>query len=251
MSETPNSSAIPASSASPPAPDVKPGNAEQPDDELSVHPVGQGEYLVKEGDDISSISVEKGFFWKTIWDDPGNQELKQERVDPNALFPGDRVTIPALKRKEESGATEMRHRFKRKGEPSKLRMKVMEEREPRKNEKYTLEVDGGPPNEGVTDADGKLEINIPGNARKGILKVGEGDKQLVYSLDLGCIYTIDSMAGIQQRLRNLEYYKGAVDGKRNPQTREALKKFQAKQGLPVNGKPDQATRDKLEEMHGC
>jgi N-acetylmuramoyl-L-alanine amidase len=219
-----------------------------------TEPTGTGDYVVKEGDCTSSLAVASGHFWETIWQDTGNQELRSARDNPNVLLPGDRVTIPEKETKTDSGATEQRHRFKRKGEPSKLRLKVMDDDEPMANEPYKLEMPGIATLEGTTDAEGKLETSIPGNAKKAFLTVGSdepGKKRVGYELDLGTVYPIRSVAGIQQRLKNLEYYAGEIDSVYGPLTQKAMADFQEDQGLDVNGQPDQKTLDKLEQVHGC
>jgi len=82
-------------------------------------------YEVQKGVCISSIAFNHGFFWKTLWKDGSNSQLKSKRKDPNILHEGDTVHIPDLALKEESGATEQRHRFKLKGVPAKLKLKLM------------------------------------------------------------------------------------------------------------------------------
>ena len=89
---------------------------------------GQGNYFVKQGDCIYSIAKAHGFLWETLWDLPENAELKQMRKDPAVLYPGDRVFIPDLRKKEEPGETEKRHRFRLKGTPSKLVLRFLDDK---------------------------------------------------------------------------------------------------------------------------
>ena len=50
-------------------------------------------YTVKQGDCITSIAFNKGFYEKTIWDHPDNAKLKNDRKDMKILQPGDKVVI--------------------------------------------------------------------------------------------------------------------------------------------------------------
>jgi hypothetical protein len=246
-------------------------------DEQGTGPVGQGAYVVKPGDCISSIAKDSGHFWETIWNDSGNSELKETRKDPNVLLPGDRVAIPALEDKSEDCATEQRHRFRRKGEPAQLRMRLMKEPEPQAGERtddedegasvgaeelgrmedeprasvpYTLEVDGETFSD-QTDDQGYLMQPIPGNAKRGKLTIEPGTpNETVIPLQLGHLDPITEIPGVKQRLHNLGFDCGDQAAGSTPQYEAALRAFQEKLGLEPTGQADQATRDRLQEVHG-
>ena len=74
-------------------------------------------HIVKQGESVAGIAKKYGFSnWLTIYNHADNAELKQKRPNPNVLYPGDKVVIPEKTVKEESGATEQRHRFRFKGD---------------------------------------------------------------------------------------------------------------------------------------
>lgn len=211
-------------------------------------PVGNGNHIVRQGECIESIAFEKGFFWKTIWNDSQNKKLNQVRKNPNTLFAGDKVYVPEKRQKQLPCATEQRHRFKRKGVPSMLRLQLLDEDKPRANESYVLEIDGEL-SSGTTDADGRLERAIPAKAKKGKLRLGEEQDEYVF--DLGHIDPIDEITGIQARLNNLGFNVGPVDGINGPETKDAIRDFQGKYGLTVDGVAGPQTQAKLKEVHGC
>jgi hypothetical protein len=207
------------------------------------------EHKVRQGECISSIADKYGFFPDTIWNDSANAQLKEKRKDPNVLYPGDVVVVPDKEMKEESGATETRHRFRRKGVPEVLKIVLRKEGEPRANESYVLEIDGELFS-GTTDSEGRIEHPIPPGAKSGTLTIGEEPDAEEHKLMLGHMDPIDEVSGVQARLNNLGFDCGQADGKMSPQTVAAIKAFQAKAGLSATGEIDQATRDALVSEHG-
>lgn len=254
--------------------------------QASAEPVGSGEYVVRAGECIHSIAFEAGFFWETLWNHADNSEVKSARKNPSLLMEGDRLTVPPLTRGEESCATEAKHKFRRKGVPGKLVLILTrpaaedqktegtdpdaeptgesedaESPEPKPQEPWEgaaweCTIDGTLSN-GTTGADGKIELIISPAAREGKLVV-DADKptQRVITLNLGGLDPADSASGVMQRLRNLAFEPGVgavpapEDAAGQAQLRSAVEAFQAAQSLDTTGQIDQATIDKLKEIHG-
>jgi len=199
-------------------------------------------HTVKAGDCMSSIADRYGRFWKDLWEHPENAALKKLRSDPNVLNPGDSVVIPDQQVHEESCATEARHRFRRKGVPAKLKIRILRDDKPRKNLPYVLEIDSVM-TKGSTDGDGFVTGDIPPGAKTGRLTVGKGDDAEVFDLLLGTVDPLKTDEGLIDRLDCLGYDTSNGLG-------PALKDFQSKEGLDPTGTPDNAVRDKLKERFG-
>lgn len=200
---------------------------------------------VKQGECMESIARRYGFFWETLWNHPKNANLKQVRKNPNVLLPSDSVFIPEMEQKTVSLGTNATHRFRKKGVPSCLKIKVEIDGEARANERYIIEIDGQVFS-GTTDGDGGLEIPLPPEAKRGKLVIGEEE----YDLLLGAIDPIDEAAGIQGRLLSMGYDCGSIDGDLGPRTQVALCEFQEDYDLDVTGELDNATKAKIEEVYG-
>jgi|SRR5208283_293595 len=214
------------------------------------------DYTVQQGDCMSSIAYEKGFFWQTLWKHPSNAALRTQRKNPNVLLPGDIVHIPDLTVRYEPGATETRHKFKRKGVPEKLRMKLLDaNHKPRTNVAYIIVIDGDA-RRGTTDGNGELTESIPPNAKmaKLILETPASGKspvrRKVTKLRLGGLAPISDVSGLKARLANLGIYKGPIDGNLDDATTRAITAFQKKKGLPATGVADDATKAQLQQVHG-
>jgi hypothetical protein len=177
-------------------------------------------YRVQQGDCIASIAWAHRFAPETIWEDPGNAELRRRRPDPNVLSPGDVVVIPAREPKEVTRATGQSHHFRLKGVPAYLRLRLLMAYEPRARERYRLEVIGGPVFEGETDDDGCISHPIPPDARVAYLYLNDGTEE--YQLDIGSLDPPGEVTGLQARLKALGHYHGEVNGELDERTMAAL-----------------------------
>ena len=203
-------------------------------------------HKVKAGECISSIAEQYGFFPDTIWSDPANAELRSLRKEPNILCPGDVVVIPDKRPKQVSGATDTEHRFRKLGVPALFRFQVFDADEPRANQQFVLDVDGHL-YKGTTDGQGQLEIGIDPRAKQGRLIIGPDNYEI--EISFGHLSPITETDGVADRLENLGYTcrdGGKVD---KALLAAALRSFQERFELPVTGEADDATRQKLVDIH--
>lgn len=213
------------------------------------------QHVVKPGDCLSKIAVEYGLTWQQIWNDGANAALKQERKDPNVLYPGDVVSVPAKKNKVKQKSTGQKHNFKRKKEQSKIILRLLVDNEPVKNVPCRLEVAGQPDRLGQVNGngdvaiEGETEFTLHSSITFAKLHVGEEPHCSVYKLYIGHLNPYDTLTGMQQRLNNLGYQAGPNDGVVGPRTEAAIRWFQEDQNLKVDGKPTEEVMSKLKATH--
>jgi hypothetical protein len=218
-----------------------------------ITPLGEGDWIVEPGDCIVSIAAKHGHLPDTLWNDPANQALKDARKAGEVLLPGDRVTVMPLRLKEEPRAAGAAYVFKRVGVPVKFTLVLQDdEGNAFAGKKYELTVEGKT-QEGTSDDTGKIECFVDPVAREGELKVWLDEPGLpnpwAQQVQLSVLRPVAHPLGIQQRLANLGYYTGALDGIAGPGLAAAITLFQTEQQLEVTGEADQATQDKLVEVH--
>ncbi len=211
-------------------------------------PVGGGEYEVVAGDCLTSVANARGHYWKTIWDHNKNTELRNIRRDPNVIGVGDRLHVSAIEPKDENGPTEKRHRFRKLGVPAMFRVQLLRGKKPRAGLKFTLMVDAVW-HQGLTDADGEIAVPLaPGATRATLLlHTADGDERLEF--DLGHTEPVETLIGVQQRLRNLGALR-EVSGKLDGATARAVELFNVRMGVEPNGRIDDEFRKQLRDAHG-
>ncbi len=200
------------------------------------------EYRVKQGECILSISKCYGFLWETLWNHPKNSNLNSKRNDPTVLLPGDIVFIPVKEEKVESGSTEQKHRFRRKGVLAYLKIRLLKSGEPRSNLNYTIEIDGKL-NKGKTDRDGFIVCSVQPDVQSGKLYLGDSEPYEEYDIRFRVVDPIDTDEGIRSRLHNLGYLV-------EDNLESAVRAFQAKEDLQVTGQVDDSTRARIKERFG-
>ncbi|MGH9668246.1 MAG: peptidoglycan-binding domain-containing protein [Bryobacteraceae bacterium] len=202
-------------------------------------------HTIQAGESVESVAFDNGLFWETVWDFPANAELRKLREDPNILEEGDVLTVPDKRPKEEPGAANNRHRFLRKGVPSTLQVRLLDQDKPSASMGYTIRF-GDKSVSGKSDGDGWVKCYLMPDVAEGTLTLETGE---IYAFTIGTVRPHNSLRGVQNRLRNLGYYAGPIDGQMSEETAEALRSYQLKSGLPVTGESDDATRRALADMH--
>jgi len=208
---------------------------------MSTHKVRQGECL-------ETIAAQHGWLAQALWDQPENETLKQQRKDMHCLLPGDAVIVPTRRPRDEPVQTDGVGKFQLKVELPKLRVRLLNDTEPRKGEAYRLEYDDGQVLEGSTNGDGWVEQPLPVRVRKAVLVLKDGAER--YELAVGGLDPADTPSGAQGRMSNLGYYFGKVDGEMGPMLQAALKRFQRAKGLEASGEIDEATAEALRGDYG-
>lgn len=207
-------------------------------------------HTVTGGECLSSIAFQYGFFPDTLWAAPENSALRGKRTDPNVLQAGDVVVIPDVRAGEAECATGKRHTFRRRGVPEKLRLQFFSAGEPRADEEYELTVDGKRLGAGArTDAEGRVEHFIRPDARVATFRFPETGEELVFAL--GGIDPVDTVKGVQGRLKSLGFFAGDIDGAEGEALALAVATYQAARGLPPTGQIDDPTRAELSKDYGA
>jgi len=186
--------------------------------------------------------------WERVWHGENNSELRKKRGSPNILLPGDSVYIPDLSEKQIDGSTEQKHTFRKKGTPARLILRLKRNGKVLGLKPYTLAIDGKS-FKGETDSEGRIDVKVLPNARKGKLMLNDCSE--TYDLILGGLDPSDQVSGVQVRLHNLGFAPGSIDGIVGPLTNAAVRKFQQQAGAKVDGIVGSETRKHLEDEYGC
>jgi len=203
-------------------------------------------HTVRQGESITSIAARYGLSPESVWEAVENRDLKELRGDPNVLAPGDVVVIPDKRLKEEDGATEKRHRFRKHGDTVPLRIRLRDVNDqPVAGAEVVLTIDGLS-HTVTSDGDGTVEVQVAADARQGTLTLGGVEREL----RIGHLDPVDGATGQGQRLANLGYGSG---GGEPDATRllAAVEEFQCDQGLHVDGICGPKTQKRLREVYGC
>jgi len=226
-------------------------------------------YEIQQGDYLAKIASDHGLAsWQTIYNAPGNAELRALRPNPNVLQPGDRVLIPDVAATTFSIGTGAVHTFMLKRPPVGLRILVRDaDGQPLPLRKYQLEIDGkvrtrrrdsAPEVAGFDPRNlvaGLIHEQLDSPATKGSLKLWLTDENATepdhaYDLDIGHLDPVSSASGLQARLNNLGFVCGEVDGQLGGRTEHAVRAFQQHHELEVTGRADDRTMKLLVDLHG-
>ena len=216
-------------------------------------------YVVRRGDHLVKIATSRNLDPDAVWNHPKNDDLRKRRTSMHVLCAGDVVFLPdpppVKWRSLNVGSS---NSFVATPKTVKISVVFSHTGKPLAGEACT--VDELPALGSLTtDGSGALTFQAPVKLEHlTVTFPGIGAK---YGLRVGHLDPIEEPSGVLQRLRNMGYTRrvpagGAwrALGPESPEDAEllqALLEFQSEQGLPQTGILDQATRDKLADVHGC
>src|SRR5262249_19767117 len=132
-------------------------------------------HVVKPGDTVESVAYAHGLFWETVWNADENAALRRSRSSPNVLSEGDVVFVPDKRAAAVTAATARTHRYRRRGVPSMLNVRLLDDGVPRAGLAWTVEASGRSVT-GTTDADGWLQCYLMPDVTEGTLRIDGTDE---------------------------------------------------------------------------
>ena len=209
--------------------------------------IAAGAYQVLQGDHIASIAADAGYLsWKTIWDDGKNAALKAKR-NPNVLYPGDTLEIPAKQKKEESIPTTEYTTFQTIADPVQLKIVVLDwAGNPVVDTELDIQLDAGEKIKTAGDGSATKKVVDPQGNREGKLVV----KGHSLGLKVGHLDPVEELTGQVWRLNNLGYRAGNAKSSGDMAFKSAVEEFQCDYSLTVDGVCGPNTQGKLKDTHG-
>lgn len=211
-------------------------------------------HVVQRGQNLRDVASLKGVSYEGL-------KAANPKVDPNLLVPGEAVELPD-KKTEKAVQAQSGGEKKAKGQrpPSVLRLRLRTAGGATiADASGTIEFPGKKAVPVATDGVGKLEVIVPPDLPKDVVRVAKleiaGHRLL---LRLACLPPLESPAtgkllrgGLRARLANLGYAVSSGDGPLDPALHVALATLQADGGVEIDGEPTPPTLDKLKQLHGC
>lgn len=209
-------------------------------------------YTIRPGDSLVNIAYENGLLVEALWIHADNAALRAKRPDRNILMPGDKVAIFDRQVMHVAAATGQRHRFRLKDVPHNFSIQLFDNTVARRHQAYKLMVRGDgftASRDGVTDGQGVLTARIPPRSVTARLSIDNGESTpLELDILFGSLDPVEELSGVQKRLANLGY-NCPVDGVMGAVTRQAIEAFQRRFSLPLTGKADSPTQERLRQMN--
>lgn len=214
------------------------------------------QHTVVQGDTILRIARQYGYKSSiALYNHPSNAEFKAIRPDPNLIFPGDIITIPAKKEKFMPLRASSINTFVVQNEKEYFRLQISyEDGEDITGKRMVLNI-GSQTIETLLPSDGLIEVELNSNdALTGTvdlyLKEDASTPSKSFSVRVGNLDPIDTLSGVQGRCNLLGFDCGVVDGIMGKKTRVGVKEFQYEHELEVDGIPGPKTKAALKQKFG-
>jgi len=214
-----------------------------------IDPARKGKTLkVKKGECLSLIAARYGMHWKTIWNHPENDALKNKTRNPNILDVGQFIFVPDHETKKYTIHTDNIHKFVKLGAKTKVKFKLMRHFKERKALDFLITTDCKEKITGTTDSDGFVNISVHPKCRALVLEIKDDWGIEKYEIKLNALTLYEQDNGKKQRLDNLS---GTNEMKLREKASfdKSIAVFQYLNDMELTGNMDKTTEDKLFKTH--
>jgi hypothetical protein len=133
----------------------------------------------------------------------------------------------------------------------RIRIRMQVEGEAVANKDYQLFVDDFLLATGTTDADGLIEQSVPSDGVIAVIRMPDPGFERAFDLTPRAKFpSVESLKGVQSRLRHLGFYLGEIDGIEGELSQAAILDFKRSRGLPPDSELDAPTRAELVTAYG-
>jgi hypothetical protein len=164
-------------------------------------------YVVRQGDFVDLLAYQNGFDADSVWNDSANDELRQNRDNPNVLYPTDVLYIPAPPDPTAfSAQTGTTNTFK--SDVPTVPVQIRFDYPDLASQAFTIEELPDLTGQS-TDGDGIAKFDVPIDI--GAFTMTFTSPGTSFAFVLGNLDPVDTLSGIFQRLQNLGYIPREVD----------------------------------------
>lgn len=205
-------------------------------------------YVIRQGDTVTRLAWQRGLDASAILDLSENAELRDARRDRDILAPGDVLHLPDSFAKPLPVRSGSSNRYAASIPKVTVRLVLKDGDSPGapslSSEPYVIE-GAGEPIEGVSDDNGRVEVDLPVHVREVTLMLVR--KDVAIPVMVGDLDPEIEASGARQRLQNL----GFLSGSSSRAFQSGLKRFQRSAGIAETGVLDEATAAALRTAHDC
>jgi len=223
-------------------------------------------YVIRQGDYLAKLAFNEDFDPDTAWNDSSNDDLREQRADPNMLFPGDVLQVPdGDGPPPQSLVTGSMNTFTAPDAPPVTVTVKFVRADGSSYGARAYTVTELPGLGELTTSDGVATFAIP--VTLGRLTILFSDDGESCPLDVGGLNPLDTLSGVFQRLQNLgciassAQYDADSPSNNIDLLRGALRILKSLQspsddgpdsaGVADDGTLDSTTRQMLLDAHGC
>lgn len=218
---------------------------------------GNQRHTATDGDCYLSLAATYQVNPLAIWRGKRNQDLFSKRENPNVLHPGDEIHIPEELHNIGPVKTQASHTYRIHDPRCDLRLRVdLSEVTSAPTVRYQITLKSGETLGGEARTGGPNRptiLRVPAKAMSGCLKIfldsEDPEDAISIEIGLGHLCPAQETRGLQERLENLGYEVGKIDGELGPKTRASIERFRKE--FNVSGDDEESLWRALEAAHGA